>query len=208
MFFTLPTDTSMVRTPTPTPYDAQTSEDGFTLIELLIVLVIISILMAAAFAMFGGSKDTANLKSAMTAGATYSQAIERYQVDFAGKVPEGANWPNDADAFKGPVDDRLTPARRYLTGSQIPENVKVGTAGDKPGLTMLTVSGAGGRTTDGAEIRYVHGPQAGPGGAMRPAYRLEIHVTNSKHKTGFVCAYGDYATGMPTNIDGVEGKFC
>ncbi len=197
-----------MRTPTHTSNAAQTTEDGFTLIELIIVMVIISILMVAAFSMFGGSKDTANLKSAMTAGATYSQAIERYQVDFAGKVPEpDTDWPADEAGIKGPVDDRVNPIRSYLTGSQIPENVRIGADGDKPGLTMLTVSGAGGRTTDGAEIKYVPGVQAGPGGIERPAYRLEIRVTNSKHKSGLVCSYGDLE-GMDTNIDGVANKFC
>lgn len=204
MLFPHSADTSSVRPPTHTSRPAPNSQDGFTIVELLIVVVIIAILMAAAFALFGGSKETSQLKAAMTAGATYSQAVERFQVDYAGKLPEGDTWPTTDAMIKGPIDTRVDPPRPYLTGSQVPENVSTK---DVPGVIMFSPTGAD-RSTPGPQLRYVTGDEPGPGGIARPAYRIEIWIKSEKHASGFVCAYGDLATGIPPNKDGGEGKFC
>lgn len=98
---------------------------GFTLIEIMVVVLIIGILLAIAFPVFGRARETARMKSCMKNLRQISDAKEQYAMEF--KKQEG-----DPVAFAN-----LVPA--YL--KKMPECPSGGTydpklVGEKPTCTI------------------------------------------------------------------------
>ena len=81
---------------------------GFTLIELLLVLVILGVLAAIVVPKFAGRTEQARQTAAQSQIATFSTALDAYEVD-TGSYPKGKNGlnalivaPSDAQNWKGP----------------------------------------------------------------------------------------------------------
>ncbi len=74
----------MVNDQSVSGFDAQ---HGVTLVEMLVVLVVVGIMMAVGFAVFGFSKEDAFRKEAVAAARFYALAVEEYRVDNDGIVP-------------------------------------------------------------------------------------------------------------------------
>lgn len=90
------------------PARAARRQSGFTLIELLLVLVILGILAGIVVPKFSGRTEQARLTAAQTQLATFSTALEAFELD-TGHYPKGKSGlqdllvqPRDAQNWKGP----------------------------------------------------------------------------------------------------------
>ena len=84
------------------------SRSAFTLVELLLVLVILGVLAAIVVPKFAGRTEQARQTAAQSQIATFSTALDAYEVD-TGSYPKGKNGlnalivaPSDAQNWKGP----------------------------------------------------------------------------------------------------------
>ena len=83
-------------------------QHAFTLVELLLVLVILGVLAAIVVPKFAGRTEQARQTAAQSQIATFSTALDAYEVD-TGSYPKGKNGlnaliqaPSDAQNWKGP----------------------------------------------------------------------------------------------------------
>lgn len=84
------------------------SNRGFTLVELLLVLVILGTLAALVLPKFTGRTEQARVTAAQTQIATFSTALDAFEVD-TGAYPLGGNGlqalvaaPSDVTGWRGP----------------------------------------------------------------------------------------------------------
>ncbi|HRE82165.1 MAG TPA: type II secretion system major pseudopilin GspG [Opitutaceae bacterium] len=84
------------------------SQRAFTLVELLLVLVILGTLAALVLPKFTGRTEQARITAAQTQIATFSTALDAFEVD-TGAYPLGANGlqslvvaPGDVSGWRGP----------------------------------------------------------------------------------------------------------
>ncbi len=84
------------------------AQHAFTLVELLLVLVILGVLAAIVVPKFAGRTEQARQTAAQSQIATFSTALDAYEVD-TGSYPKGKNGlnalivaPSDAQNWKGP----------------------------------------------------------------------------------------------------------
>lgn len=81
---------------------------GFTLVELLLVLVILGTLAALVLPKFTGRTEQARVTAAQTQIATFSTALDAFEVD-TGRYPTGGDGlqqlvaaPGDVSGWRGP----------------------------------------------------------------------------------------------------------
>ena len=90
------------------PHLHRSQQRAFTLVELLLVLVILGVLAAIVVPKFAGRTEQARQTAATSQIATFSTALDAYEVD-TGSYPKGKNGlnalivaPSDAQNWKGP----------------------------------------------------------------------------------------------------------
>ncbi|MEO6866681.1 MAG: prepilin-type N-terminal cleavage/methylation domain-containing protein [Gaiellales bacterium] len=108
---------------------ARTSERGFGIVEIIVVLLIIAIVGAIAFASVGNTRSNAATRTARAAAEALGEGVEQFQRDHGGRlpaqpgtVPAGQAQSDWNAAWTSPVDAsnrRGTTPQPYVTAGSI-----------------------------------------------------------------------------------------
>ncbi len=167
---------------------------GFTLVEIIVVLVIVAVLMAIAVSGFGGTRHEARRTLVRTAAQSYSEAVEAFALDHAGRVPKfaTADWPRPASGPVQPNSARRA-ASTYL-GSSVPDPVSSGT------VNVTDTSPVGGSETPNAKIMgtiVIRTQAPVPPATASTQFRIEAWMVGSdrRYEAQMTCYLGNWSPG-------------